>query len=128
MLTMLSGPMLGKKPSEADDTRWFRLPARSDVVMANSPYILTTPIIATNVEQLSKEDQELLSAVKSGKKKVVDNSNDDDGDEMSAEDRQMTSDIKSGKKKVVDAGENLDALSREDRDTLTAIQTGKKKV
>jgi Mu-like prophage I protein len=80
----------------------------------------------TNDDTVSKEDRELLAAVKSGSKKVVD---DNDGDEdVSAEDRQTLADIKSGKKKLVDAGEKLDALTQDDRDMLTAIQSGKKKV
>lgn len=83
---------------------------------------------AAPVDQLSKEDQEMLLAVKSGSKKVVDN-NDNDGDEdVSAEDRQMLADIKSGKKKVVDGSEKLDALTPQDRDTLSAIQSGKKQL
>ena len=36
---------------------------------------------------MSAEDHELLAAVKSGKKKVVDNTNDNDGDEMTDEPR-----------------------------------------
>jgi hypothetical protein len=85
---------------------------------------------AQAVDTLSTADRELLAAVKSGSKKVVDNNNDDnDGDEdVSAADRQILADLKSGKKKLVDAGEKLDAITQDERDTLTAIQTGKKKV
>ncbi len=84
--------------------------------------------LETTVDTLSKDDQELLAAVKSGKKKVVDADKDNNGDQMSDEDKKMMEDIKSGKKKVVDVDDKLSALTTEDRETLNAIQSGDKKL
>jgi hypothetical protein len=52
----------------------------------------------------------------------------DTSDTLSAEDRELLSAIKSGSKKVVDTSMTLDSLSTEDRDLLTAIRSGNKKV
>jgi hypothetical protein len=88
---------------------------------------------APPADTLSAEDRELLAAVKAGTKKVVDNTNDNDNDEMSDEDMQMMKDIKAGKKKVVDASQKLDTtaqdtLSTEDRQALDALKRGDKKL
>lgn len=136
------GPMIFIKDKENDSMNLdaLRLKDNKDVtteerqfLSANKDKLMTEELsrfgFTTATDTLSDADRELLAAVKSGSKKVVDKTNDnEDEDKMSDVDKQMMADIKSGKKKVVDVGEKLDALTQADRDTLTAIQSGDKKL
>lgn len=87
-------------------------------------------IEAPAVDTLSAEDKELLAAIKSGSKKIVDATA--ELDTTSADDKALLAALKEGKKKVIDAAEvttlSRDALSTEDRSLLDSLKSGDKKL